>query len=35
MRRYLIVANQTLPGDPLLGRGRECVTAVVAGRAAA
>jgi hypothetical protein len=27
MRRYLIVANQTLLGDPLLGRVRECLAA--------
>ncbi len=25
MRRYLVVANQTLLGDPLLGRIRECL----------
>jgi len=27
MRRYLVVANQTLLGDPLLGRIRECLAA--------
>ena len=27
MRRYLIVANQTLLGDPLLGRVKECLAA--------
>jgi hypothetical protein len=27
MRRYLIVANQTLLGDPLLDRVRECIAA--------
>ena len=27
MRRYLIVANQTLLGEPLLGRVRECLAA--------
>lgn len=27
MRRYLIVANQTLLGDPLLARVRECLAA--------
>lgn len=27
MRRYLVVANQTLLGDPLLGRVRECLAA--------
>jgi GABA permease len=27
MRRYLIVANQTLLGEPLLGRVRECIAA--------
>jgi len=27
MRRYLVVANQTLLGDPLLGRIRDCLAA--------
>lgn len=27
MRRYLVVANQTLLGDPLLGRIQECLAA--------
>lgn len=27
MRRYLVVANQTLLGDPLLDRVRECIAA--------